>query len=177
VNLEIEEPTALIDLTGLEDLQAIGRNLRVEGLSDNPVSTSLRGLELLETIGGSVELIGGVSYSSFDQVLPHVSCLGGGVYIPGPNNNLEMIDLMPAVKRIGGNVVINGNPVLRSIQISGNNVLQEVTMNVLQQVDGSFLVVGNPMLEECPLIQLVGSIGVSRAEIHDNMPSWFECAP
>lgn len=190
-SLELEEPRVLTDLSGLEDLQAIGKNLRIAvAQGGTPMSTSLVGLDLLETIGGSVEILGGVSYRSFGNVLPQVSCLGGGVYIPGPNENLETIDLMPSLRRIGGHVVLSGNPVLRtitllanvehvhgSIQISGNLLLQELAMYALQQVDGSFFIVDNPLLPDCPLIELAGSIGAHQAEIHDNMPAWFGCTP
>lgn len=185
--LEIEEPTVLPDMTGLGSLRAIGRNLRLSGIDTAPLQTTLVGLEQLETIGGSLELMGGVTLSAFGEVLPNVTCLGGGLYIPGPNDNLIAIDFLPRLSRVGGHVVLNGNAALRtvtalrgvehirgSIQISGNTALEELDLSSLKKIDGSMLVVGNSAFDDCALMELAHRIGAD-ADIHDNAFSWFGC--
>lgn len=178
-NFEVELTERLTDLRGLSGLRGIGGDLllkNVIGLSN------LQGLDALETIGGSLHLNGTTALRTTIGALPAVSCIGGNIEVQGPNLALEFLDALPVLERVGGDVAISGNGLLRtisvldnvahvrgSIAVQENGALSQLNLSALGKLGGVMVVTDNPQLEECPLIELAGTLGkADSSQIHGN---------
>jgi hypothetical protein len=178
-NLEIEGAEALADLSGLSGLRAIGGDVLLTSASG---LTSMRGLDTLETIGGTLHVEGTAALRTTSEALPAVSCIGGNIEIKGQNTALEVIEPFGVLDRVGGDVSITSNHALRmnamlanverirgSIVVQDNLTLTQLDLSVLRNLGGVMIVIANPQLEECPLVELASALGkADSSQIHDN---------
>jgi hypothetical protein len=166
---ELGDAATLYDLTGLPGLRAIGGDFVISGASG---LRGFSGADGLERIGGSFHFGGSLHLRAFEGALASVRCVGGRVAIQGPNPALEELDLFPSLRRIGGDVWVQGNARLQSITmlshvediggsfaIRDNGALAQVDLGSLEELGGVMVVVDNPQLEECPLVELAGTLG------------------
>lgn len=151
-------PTDITDLTALNKLNVIGRNLIIQ---NNPLLSNLNGLENISVIGYRVTIIQNDKLENLDALigLSRINDLLQIRYNPALTN----LDGLENVATIHGNFNINNNNSLTNLDGLGN-----VTI-----IDGDLYILTNPILSDCCAIQdLLNGSGISGiVDINNNASS------
>jgi len=130
---------ALVNLSGLENLNSIGGDLSLES---NGILTSLSGLESLSAIGGSLWIRGNLLLDSITS-LGSLTSIGGGLYI-GTQSWAGYLLGNPLLTSLDG---LEGITSLTHLSIIDNNSLPDLTgLDNLQSISGSLTIGANETL-------------------------------
>jgi hypothetical protein len=110
-DLRIITNSSLTSLTGLEGLTSVGEDLRIEG---NTSLNNLFGLDSLTSIGGSLILYSNYSLTSLHG-LESLTTIGGGLAFGSNNSLTNFTGLQNLVSISGGLNIYSGNAALSSL--------------------------------------------------------------
>lgn len=121
------ESNGVLDLSPLASLKRIDGNLSIIQCTS---LRSVAGLQSLSSIGGDLVLMGNTGIETFE----HLSSLTevGGKLEFSSNHLVNDLDGLTGIKNIGGDLIIRSNAFLTETNLTG-----------LEQVDGSFMLLGH----------------------------------
>ncbi len=145
------------NLNGLHGVKKIGGDLSISGyMSSGPISFTLAGLDLLDTIGGSF-FLDELPLSSDLSGLENLTYVGGIVYIRN-NIFLESLNGLDKLEHIGGGLTITNNDALETLT-------QETTIKTLI---GDLLLSYNYSLESLSGLDSINSALIRNLYIFEN---------